>query len=51
MSFELLCHLAENWETGVQSLAWAKSLTPGFAIIKHFYDLVISVRIESHAET
>jgi len=23
--------LTENWETGVQSSVWAKSLTPGFA--------------------
>jgi len=28
--------LTENWETGVQSPVWAKSLTPRFALINHF---------------
>jgi len=39
--------LAENWETGVQSLVWAKSLTPGLAFINPFYEMIISVRIDS----
>jgi len=29
-------HLRENWETGIQFPVWAKSLTPGFALINHF---------------
>jgi len=32
-----LWQLAENFEIGVQFLGWAKSLTPGFALINHFY--------------
>jgi len=34
--------MTENWETGVQSLVWAKSLTPGFALINHFYLTIMS---------
>jgi len=33
---EWLERLTENWEIGVQSPVWAKSLDPGFASIYHF---------------
>jgi len=42
----LFWQLAENWEAGVQSLVWEKSLTPGFALINNFYEMIISVRID-----
>jgi len=44
---------ATDWELGdwVQSLAWAKSLTPGFALVNHIYEMIISVRIDCCAET
>jgi len=48
---EWLEQLTENWETRVQSLGWAKSLTPGFALINHFYEMIFSVRIDCCAET
>jgi len=35
----------------VQSLAWAKSLTPGFALMNNFFEMIISVRIDCCAET
>jgi len=40
-----------NWETRVQSPVWAKSLTPGLALINHFYEMIISVRIDCCADT
>jgi len=44
---------ASDWEleTGVQSPGWAKSLTPGFALMNHFQKMIISVRIDFCAET
>jgi len=43
--------LAENWETGLQSLVLAKSMIPRFALINHFYEMILSVRIDCCAET
>jgi len=34
----------------VQSPAWAKSLTPGFALLNHFFEMVNSVRIDFCAD-
>jgi len=46
----LWAHCYDNWlRTGryrVQSLAWAKSLIPGFDLINHFFEMINSVRID-----
>jgi len=50
--FEAHCY--DNWlRTGrsrVWSLATAKSLTPGFALINHFFEMIISVRVDCCSE-
>jgi len=46
LAHSYLWQLTENWETGVQYPVWAKSLTPGFALINHFYEMIISVAID-----
>jgi len=41
------CHCFNNW-LGIRRLGfkvWGKSLTPGFALLYHFYEMIISVRI------
>jgi len=35
----------------VRSPVWAKSLTPGFALMNHLFEMINSVRIDCCAET
>jgi len=42
--------LTENWGNGVQTPVWAKSLTPGFGLMNHFYEMIFSVTINCPAE-
>jgi len=47
-----VAHCCDNWlRYRVQSLSWAKSLTPGFALINHFFEIINSVKIDCCAET
>jgi len=52
---KVIAHCFDNWVRTwgyrVESLAWAKSLTPGFAIINHFYEMILPLRIDWCTDT